>query len=401
MKVIYLHQYFNTPKMSGGVRSYDIAKHLVDCGHSVEMITTERSLLNFKGWKISNENGIRTHWISLFYSNKLNFYKRIRSFFMFAYKASKRGCSLQGDIVFATSTPLTVAIPALYISWKKSIPLVFEVRDLWPDIPIALGVIKNPLVKRLVKFLEKYTYKKSRAIIALSTGMKNGIIRTGCNPAKVVVVPNFSNMSLFNSKTNGKKFRSQRKWLQNSPLLVYTGAFGVVNGLGYLVDIAEQLVILKSDIKILLVGDGKEHNNIVSKAKSKNVLNKNFFIESSISKSELPELLAAADLASNIVINIPEMWDNSANKFFDALASGTPILINSGGWQEELINKEKIGISTYGLSLEQSAIEIDKLMHDKKKLRSLSKNALTISSKYYNKDMLVEKIRQVMLSATK
>jgi glycosyltransferase involved in cell wall biosynthesis len=401
MKIIYLHQYFNTPEMSGGVRSYDVAKHLVDNGHTVEMVTTNRSLSNSSGWLISNEGGINAHWLSLFYSNKLGYFKRLLAFFLFAYHASKKGSTLQGDVVFATSTPLTIAIPALYISWKKSIPMVFEVRDLWPDVPIAIGVIKNPIVKYLAELLESYTYKKSKAVIVLSDGMKSGVIKAGCEENKVVVIPNFSNRDLFNTKNTGKGFRSKRAWLKDSPLLVYTGAFGIINGVDYLVDIAEQLALLKSDIKILLIGGGKQYEDIILYAQKKNVLNNNLFIESNISKLELPQLLAAADLASNIVINVPEVWNNSANKFFDALASGTPILTNGGGWQADLINTEDIGIATFGLTLHQAALKINEFLHNKEKLSRSSKKAQIIAEKYFDKDDLVKKIEQTLLSTNK
>ena len=396
MKIIYLHQYFNTPEMSGGVRSYDVAKHLVDNDHTVEMVTTNRSLFNGSGWKISNEDGINVHWFSLFYSNKLSYFKRLLAFFSFAYHAAKKGSKLQGDVVFATSTPLTIAIPALYISWKKSIPMVFEVRDLWPDVPIAVGVIKNPIVKYLARLLEGYTYKKSKAVIALSDGMKDGIIKAGCEENKIIVIPNFSNRELFSTKDTGKGFRAEREWLEDSPLLVYTGSFGMINSIDYLVDIAEQLILLKSDVKILLIGGGKQYENIILYAQKKNVLNNNLFIEGDISKSELPQLLAAADLASNIVINVPEVWNNSANKFFDALASGTPILINGGGWQADLINAEDAGITTFGLTLHQAALKINELLHDKEKLSTSSKNAQMVAEKYFNKDDLVKKIEQVL-----
>jgi len=383
--------------MSGGVRSYDIAKHLVDNSHTVEMVTTNRSSSSSGDWKISNEDGINVHWFSLFYSNKLSYFKRLLAFFSFAYHAAKKGSKLQGDVVFASSTPLTIAIPALYISWRKSIPMVFEVRDLWPDVPIAVGVIKNPIVKYLAELLESYTYKKSKAIIALSDGMKEGVIKAGSEENKVVVIPNFSNRELFSIKNTGKEFRAEREWLKDSPLLVYTGAFGMINGVDYLVDIAEQLVLLKSDIKILLIGGGKEYENIILYAQKKNVLNNNLFIESEINKSELPQLLAAADLASNIVINVPEVWNNSANKFFDALASATPVLINGGGWQANLINAEGAGVTTFGLTLHQAAIKINEFLHDKERLSSASKNAQIIAEKYFDRGDLVRKIEQTLL----
>lgn len=401
MRVIYLHQYFNTPAMSGGVRSYDISNFLVKNGHTVQMITSMRDKQQKDLWSYTNEDGIHTHWLSLPYSNKFNFFKRLKAFFLFALYSAQKGSTLDGDIVYATSTPLTIAIPALYISWRKSIPMVFEVRDLWPDVPIALGVIKNPLIKYLTKTLEKYTYEKSEAVIALSQGMKKGITNSGCDENKVFVVPNFSNRELFNPNLTGEKFRLDREWLKDSPLLVYTGTFGIVNGVSYLVDIAEQLLNLKSNVKILLLGDGRELSKIKSYAKEKNVLNSNLFIEPSINKEQLPEVLAAADLASNIVINVPEVWNNSANKFFDALASGTPVLINSGGWQAELIENKKIGIVTYGLSLYQAAEKINQFLQNKNVLELSSKNAHKISKSYFDKNDLIKNIHEVLLSVKK
>ena len=137
--------------MSGGVRSYDIANFLVKNGHTVQMVTSIRDRPQKDLWSYTNEDGIHTHWLSLQYSNKFNYYKRLKAFFLFAFFSSKKGSSLEGDIIFATSTPLTIAIPALYISWRKSIPMVFEVRDLWPDVPIAIGVVKNPIIKYFAK----------------------------------------------------------------------------------------------------------------------------------------------------------------------------------------------------------------------------------------------------------
>lgn len=387
--------------MSGGVRSYDIANFLVKNGHSVQMVTTLRKNIQKDLWSYTIEDGICTHWLGLPYSNKLNYFKRLRAFFLFAFYSAKKGSSLEGDIVFATSTPLTIAIPALYISWRKSIPMVFEVRDLWPDVPIAIGVLKNPIIKYLAKILERYTYKKSEAVIALSHGMKKGITDAGCHENKVFVVPNFSNRELFNSGLTGEKFRIKRKWLKDSPLLIYTGTFGMINGVTYLVDIAEQLRSLNSNVKILLLGEGRDFSMVTSYAREKNVLDSNLFIEPSIKKEELPEVLAAADLASNIVISVPEVWNNSANKFFDALASGTPVLINSGGWQAELIEREEIGIVTYGLGLYEAAIKIDQFLHDKEKLNMSSNNARMTSAKYFDKDVLVEEIKQILLNASK
>jgi len=396
MRVIYLHQFFNTPVMCGGVRSYDIASYLVKNGHAVNMVTSAREGEYEDRWTFTMENGINTHWLSLPYSNKLNYLERLKSFYLFAFYSAKKGSSLEGDIIYASSTPLTIAIPALYISWKKSIPIVFEVRDLWPEVPISIGALKNSFVIYLAKTLERYIYKKSKAVVALSQGMKNGVVNAGCDEKKVFVIPNFSNIKLFNSGLTGKSFRANREWLADSPLLVYTGTFGLINGISYLVDIAEKLSLSNSNVKILLLGHGREFNSVESYAKKKGVLNNNLFIEPSVKKEELPEVLAAADLSSNIVINVPELWNNSANKFFDSLASGTPVLVNGMGWQADLINKRNSGIVTYGMSLEQSAKVINDFLNNKDLLKESSKNALNLSKKCFDKDKLVKRVEEIL-----
>lgn len=123
MKIIYLHQYFVTPEMSGGTRSYEIARRLVDWGHEVHMITSDRNNnADRKVWKTTKEAGINVHWYPVPYSNKMSFSKRIKAFMKFARASALKASSLEANIVFATSTPLTIALPGIYTKWKKEYP---------------------------------------------------------------------------------------------------------------------------------------------------------------------------------------------------------------------------------------------------------------------------------------
>ena len=119
MKITYLHQYFVTNNMTGGTRSYEFAKHLVDMGHQVNMITTWRTPDDRKDWFETNESGIKVHWLPVPYSNHMSYALRIKAFILFAWHSARRAASLETDIVFATSTPLTIALPAVYASRKK------------------------------------------------------------------------------------------------------------------------------------------------------------------------------------------------------------------------------------------------------------------------------------------
>ena len=180
MRVTYLHQYYNSPRMNGSTRSHNIASKLVSRGFEVNIFTSFRaSNPSWKGWRVTEEDGIKVHWYAVRYSNNMNFIRRIWAFLVFAIVSSIRVCKLKCDIIFATSTPLTICIPAIIASKFWSVPMVFEVRDLWPEVPIAIGAIKNPLAILLSKYLERIAYKNSSAIIALSPTMKAGVVSAG------------------------------------------------------------------------------------------------------------------------------------------------------------------------------------------------------------------------------
>ena len=148
MKIIYLHQYFNTPDMAGGTRSYEMARILTSKGHEIHMITSFREPIKTRTPFTTVEEGINVHWIPVAYDNKMGFYRRIVAFLRFAYFATRRVMQLN-VILFCISTPLTIAIPAIYGAIRQRVPMVFEVRDLWPELPIAIGALKNPLAKFL------------------------------------------------------------------------------------------------------------------------------------------------------------------------------------------------------------------------------------------------------------
>jgi len=185
--------------MSGGTRSYEMARRLVKEGHEVHVITSNRDggSTGKSRWYQTIEEGIHVHWLQNIYSNKMGYVERIKSFLRFAVLAANKTASIPVDVVFATSTPLTIAISGVYASKKHRVPMVFEVRDLWPEVPIAIGAIKNPIIKKLARRLESFAYKNSHRIIALSPGMKEGIARTGFPSNKISVIPNSCDFDIF------------------------------------------------------------------------------------------------------------------------------------------------------------------------------------------------------------
>ncbi len=399
MKIIYLHQYFNTPDMPGGTRSYEMARRFVAQGHEVHMITSFREARDDQVWFENKVAGIHIHWLPVEYSNHMTFGDRIKAFFKFAFKSAKKTTELKADLVFATSTPLTIALPAIYASKKQKIPMVFEIRDLWPELPIAMGALKNPVTRFFAKVLELFAYRNAASIITLSPGMKDGVIRTGYPSTKIAVIPNSSDFELFQvDSSEGKSFRDKRHWLGNKPLLIYVGTFGLINGVDYMVNLAHELFKLNSDLRILLIGDGAEFNKIRELAVACGVLNQNLFIEKSLPKKKIPAVFSAATMASNLVIDLPELRHNSANKFFDALASATPLLINHGGWMHDLIESRGCGLAMWQKPIKTVAKELDVKLHDSEWLKQASKSAQQLAKESFDRDVLAQQLLLVLES---
>lgn len=402
IRILYLHQYFNTPKMPGPSRSYQIARRLVSYGHQVTMVTTLRQEGGHeqRTWFQTEEDGILVHWLPLPYSNKLSYYERIKVFFKFAWRASIKAAAIDCDLVYATSTPLTIALPAVYAKKRLKVPMVFEVRDLWPELPIAVGAIKNPLIKAAAKQLERFAYRNAEQIVALSPGMKEGIVNTGYAADNVTVIPNSCDIEFFDKGLEqGEKLRSSYEWLQDRPLVIYTGTIGIINGVDYLARLSGAVRDLDSEIRFLVIGSGHGENNLREVAEKYAVLNKNFFIFPRVPKYDIPGWLSAADMATSLFVDLKEMWSNSANKFFDALAAGKPVAINYGGWQAGILEATGAGLVLDPKDIEASAELLTGRIRDIKWLESARIAAKNLARDSFDRNKLAKTLESVLLEA--
>lgn len=399
MKILYLHQYFNTPQMSGSTRSYEMGRRLVAAGHQVHLITTDRSPQVRGGWRITEEAGIIVHWLPVPYSNHMPYSERIKAFWRFAWNAAHRAAAIPADVIFATSTPLTIALPAVYAARRQKIPMVFEVRDLWPELPIAVGALKGPLIPP-AKWLERFAYRNASYIVALSPGMKEGIVRQGIPPERVFVIPNSADIAFFSAREEASRaFRYQFEWLQDRPLILYAGTLGRINGVGYLAEIAAWMAHLNAEVRFLVVGDGYERVSILEQARSLGVLDKNFFLLSNLPKKEMPTVYAAATVATSLFVDLPAMWTNSANKFFDALAAGKPIAINYNGWQADLLRETGAGIVMPPTDAERAAQQLAELLSDHERLARAGAAARKLAEERFDRDKLAAELEAVLRKA--
>lgn len=249
-------------------------------------------------------------------------------------------------MVLATSTPLTIGIPAIIKSILHKTPYVFEVRDVWPEAVAAIGAIRNKMLLKLLYKLEYITYKKAEYIVPLSVDMKQSILsRYPQFMSKIqCVIENISEINRF-QKGYDNKLRVLERKIGFKPrfTVLYAGTFGRVNNIEYVVNLAEHTIKLDPSIVFVLIGEGAQKQSVLERSKGKGLLNKNIFILEAVAKNELPQLYYEVEMGSSFVANIKELWANSANKFFDTLAAGRPVLINHGGWQSDVIKKKNTG----------------------------------------------------------
>jgi len=388
--------------MPGGTRSYEMARRFVALGHEVHMITSQREESdNSSGWLEEQIDGIHVHWLSVPYSNKMGFTARIMAFMKFSLLSALRAVKVGGDVIFATSTPLTIALPAVYAASRLRKPMVFEVRDLWPEVPIAVGVLKNPLLIICARWLERFAYKHSKHVVALSPGMAEGVIKAGYPKNRVHVIPNSCDIDFFQvPESEGAKFLNDHPELQDGPLILYAGTLGLINGVGYLVDIASAMLQIDTEVRFLIVGDGKEQDQIRRKAANAGVLGKNLWMLPPVPKAEMPRLLTTATICTSLVIDLPEMWNNSANKFFDSLAAGRPIMINHEGWQADLLRETGAGLVVPPTNAAQAARMLHDFLSDPNKVKKVGQAAFRLAKTRFDRDVLARRLLAVLQKAS-
>jgi len=401
MRILYLHQYFTFPDESGGTRSYDLAKRFIEKGIEVEVIsaTPNRSITTGGRWTVIRRDGITVNYIYLPYGNHMPYWKRSWTFLRFIWFSVFRLLALKGDIVLATSTPLTIGIPALIKKWIAATPFIFEVRDVWPEAVIAIGAIKNDGLKRLLYWLERLIYKNADAIIPLSIDMKKSIVTRypDLSNKEIVTIENIAEINRFQHNYDPDKDAIVME-LGFKPRfsIVYAGTFGRVNGISYVISLAEKILSIDPTIVFILIGDGAEKEDVRKLAESKGVLGTTVFIVDPVKKDDLPQWYFSADMGSSFVVDVKQLWANSANKFFDTLAAGRPILINYEGWQKQIIDHNNLG---YVLSQDISDKDVKNFVTYTQNVElqiKQRKNAVQTATRLYALDVAVKKYLNVI-----
>ena len=301
MHVLAFYQYFSTNEVSGSTRPYEIGRRMLQRGDSVTFIaanwvygTGRKDPQPGWFWKRSQIDGLDVIRVKIPFGGSRDILLRFIGFIWFIPFAFLAALSVRNpDVVVASSTPLTIGIPAYLISRIRRVPFVFELRDLWPDCPVEWGIVKNRLLIRAAYWLESFLYQKAAFLITVTEGIRREIIKKGIPAERIRTITTANDLALFTPEGPQADLETLANIPSDAFVCIHVGSLGFTNALDFLLDAAEKLVDQPS-IHFLLMGHGVEKTRLKSDVSRRNL--HNVHLLDPVPKAALPPFLRRADV---------------------------------------------------------------------------------------------------------
>lgn len=389
MKILIIHQYFNTPQSGGPLRSYYLACGLSSHGHEVEVITSHKHHCR----RVEEINGFKVTYLPVFYDNKLEFHSRIFSFLKFAWYAYRKALQVKNiDLCYAISTPLTIGWVAKQLKARRSIPYIFEVGDLWPEAPVQMGVIRSPWIIRRIRRFERSIYQEAERIVALSPGIRSSILKSSPS-SQVTTIPNMADCQFFQAES--KSPHLEREFgVQDKLVVSYFGAAGKANHLEYLIEAARLAQAGNRQLHFLIVAQGSELNRLKKLVKRYRLSNLDFLEYRN--RADLRQVLNVTDVVYVSYADVPILTTGSPNKFFDGLAAGKLMIVNFKGWLKEIVERHQIGFYVNPKAPHILTDLLDPFVSNKDLLRKSQANSRLIAETFFSRELAVRKLLGIL-----
>ncbi|GGK29955.1 glycosyltransferase WbuB [Pilimelia terevasa] len=399
MRITYLTQYFRTPPMGGGTRAYEFARRLVAAGHDVTVLTGLPPAGSAGGALPAEAAGARVVWLPVACDNRMGFRRRLGAFGAYACGAAARGRRVPADLVFATSTPLTVAVPAVAVARRWAAPVVLEIRDLWPQLPIDFGALRSPAARRAGFALERWAYRHADEIVALTPGIADSI-RDRFPGASVHLVPNGADADVFaDADARGAALRAREAWLGERPMLLYAGTVGLANGVDYLVRLAAALARHAPRACVVVLGTGNRRADVGAAAAAAGVLERNLYLRDPVGKEEAAAWFGASTLTVSTLVDLPSLQGSAPNKVFDSLAARRPVAANYGGWLTDLLVAAGAGLYLPPGDPDAAARALAGWLADPDRLAAARRAAAEVADRHFRRDALFSRFHDVLRDA--
>ncbi len=397
---LLIHQAFVSPAEAGGTRHYELARQLVRRGHQFTIVAGDLSYLTGKPVtdkrRLVGErwlDGVRIFRTWSFAALHRNYVSRVLSFLSFSATSVPAAWRAgRVDIVMGTTPPIFQAVSAWFVALLRRRPFLLEVRDLWPDFAIEIGVLKNPVLIRLSRWLERFLYNRAMHILVNSPAYQTFLTGRGVPPEKVTLIANGVDPTMFDPTARGRHFRTAYG-LDQKFVAVYAGALGLANDLDTLVE-AAALLCEESSIHFLLVGDGKERPRLEAEVRLRKLPNITF--AGVQPKTAMREALAAADVCVAILRNVPMFRTTYPNKVFDYMAAGRPVVLAIDGVIREVIEAAGCGVCVPPGNPVALAEAVCQLSRDPARGRTMGLSGRAYVQEHFHRDKQAEQFAELV-----
>jgi glycosyltransferase involved in cell wall biosynthesis len=394
MRIIIFYQYFGTPKGKWSTRIYELSKRWINNGYKVTVVTSpyEKSDITANN-RIERQNidGIDLIIINYPDSNRLPVIKRVKNFIMFSVISVWFALSEPYDIIISSSGPITVGVPALIAKWFRRKKFIFEIRDLWPQGAVELGLLKNKMLIKIAYFFEKLCYVNSEYVIAASQGMKDDLINRFPD-LKVEVISNAADIELFDKKPDKNLLPF---WVGEKKIILHFGSMGLIHNCMQLINgVIELKRRGREDFWVIFIGEGAERKELEEKARRYKLKNVKFL--GLMPKRNLVKWVVSSEATVLTTLDNPVQNTCSPNKIFDSFAAGVPVIQTTTGWIKELIEREKCGINVTPNDAYSMAEGILQILDDTDLRNELAYNAKRVANEYFDRKKLAENYQNII-----
>ncbi|MBJ2174566.1 glycosyltransferase family 4 protein [Aureibaculum sp. A20] len=400
MNILLIHQYFLEKDDGGGSRFNEMTQVWSELGYNVTVLSgmvhynTGKKYKHCKGKFTLKQRDfypgvdlIRCH-VSESYN--VNFLGRLWGYFSFVFSSIYAGVfKLKGkyDVTIVTSPPLFIGITGYVLSRFKRIPLVFEVRDLWPESAIDTGVISNKYIIKFAYWFEKFIYKKSKIINVLTPAFREKLIVNKKVPSdKIIFIPNAADFSLADAIAKDFDAKSFRKKinLDDKFIITYVGAHGVANHLIQLIDAAEKLQ--DTNVVFQLIGSGMKKEELIKEVAKRNL--KNVIFVDPVAKKEVFKYILASDMGASVLKKVDTFKTIYSNKTFDYMSCKIPVLLAIDGVSRELIEAADCGYYAEPENAQAMVDVIKNALIKEAQLKEMGENGYSYARKHFDRHHL-------------
>jgi glycosyltransferase involved in cell wall biosynthesis len=389
-RVLLVHQAFASKNDPGGTRHFELGKRLVARGDSFTVVTgdtayqTGKRVVGEKSFvTTSTEDGIRILRAYTLSGMHKTYFARVLAFLWFMVISVVVGFrSGRPDLVMGTTPPIFQAVSAWVLSVLFRRPFLLEVRDLWPEFAIDIGLLKNPVLIGAARFLENFLYARADHFLVNSPAYRDYLIAKGIATERISFIANGVDPAMFVPNEDGGAVRA-KFGLEGRFVVTYAGAIGMANDIDVLIKAAECLKD-RPDIRILIVGDGKERERLEEMVRQLGLDNVTF--TGSFPKSQMHSVLAASDACIGILRNIGMFKTTYPNKIFDYMAASRPTLLAIDGVIREVVEAAQGGVYVPPGDPLAMAKAIRDLADNPSQAREMGANARKYVVEHFNRD---------------